>query len=50
LVQHIDQLEQGALDKVGIHHLLAEHFAKVYKVNMPRGAAAQPQGRLPRCA
>jgi hypothetical protein len=35
LVQHIDQLEQEALDKGGIQQVLAEHFAKVYKVRVP---------------
>jgi hypothetical protein len=35
LVQHLDQLEQEASEKGGIQQLLAEHFAKVYKVAMP---------------
>lgn len=39
LVQHIDQLEQEALEKGGIQQLLAEHFMKVYKVSMPGMAA-----------
>lgn len=34
LVQHLDALEQEAADKGGIQQLLAEHFAKVYKVAM----------------
>jgi hypothetical protein len=39
LVQHIDQLEQETLNKGGIQQLLAEHFAKVYKVALPGVAA-----------
>ena len=39
LLQHIDQLEQEALDQGGIQHLLAQHFAKVYRVAMPGIAA-----------
>jgi hypothetical protein len=39
LVQHIDQLEQEALNKGGIQQLLADHFARVYKVALPRVAA-----------
>jgi hypothetical protein len=39
LLQHIDQLEQEALDQGGIQQLLAQHFAKVYKVAMPGIAA-----------
>lgn len=35
LVQHLDALEQEASEKGGIQQLLAEHFAKVYKVAMP---------------
>jgi hypothetical protein len=37
LVQRLDQLKQEALDTGGIQQLLAEHFAKVYKVGMPIG-------------
>jgi hypothetical protein len=36
LLQHIDQLEQEAVDKGGVQQLLADHFAKVYKVALPR--------------
>jgi hypothetical protein len=36
LVQHIDQLEQEAAEKGGVQQLLAAHFAKVYKVALPR--------------
>ncbi|HEX9068901.1 MAG TPA: hypothetical protein VF807_09035 [Ktedonobacterales bacterium] len=39
LLQHLDQLEQQAQDKGGIQQLLAEHFAKVYKVRLPPVAA-----------
>jgi hypothetical protein len=39
LLQHIDQLEQEALDQGGIQRLLAQHIAKVYKVAMPGIAA-----------
>lgn len=39
LVQPLDQLEQEAQEKGGIQQLLADHFAKVYKVTMPGVAA-----------
>jgi hypothetical protein len=35
LLQHLDALEQEAEEKGGIQQLLANHFAKVYKVTMP---------------
>ncbi len=38
LVQHLDDLEQEADAKGGIQQVLADHFAKVYKVRF--GAAA----------
>jgi hypothetical protein len=43
LLQHLDALEQEAEEKGGTQQLLADHFAKVYKVykvNMPVGRAA----------
>jgi hypothetical protein len=38
LLQHLDALEQEAEEKGGIQQLLADHFAKVYKVSMPLAA------------
>ena len=38
LLQHLDALEQEAEEKGGVLQLLAEHFAKVYKVSMPLAA------------
>jgi hypothetical protein len=38
LLQHLDAIEQAAEEKGGIQHLLADHFAKVYKVTMPLAA------------
>jgi hypothetical protein len=38
LLQHLDALEQEAQDKGGVQQLLASHFAKVYKVNLPLAA------------
>jgi hypothetical protein len=40
LLQHLDALEQEAEEKGGIQQLLANHFAKVYKVTMPLRSAA----------
>ncbi|HEX9068502.1 MAG TPA: hypothetical protein VF807_07005 [Ktedonobacterales bacterium] len=40
LVQHLDAIEQEAQEQGGIQQLLAQHFAKVYKVAMPLGSAA----------
>jgi hypothetical protein len=34
LLQHLDAREQEADEKGGVQQLLAEHFARVYKVNM----------------
>jgi hypothetical protein len=39
LLQHLDALEQEAEDKGGVLQVLADHFAKVYKVAMPGVAA-----------
>lgn len=38
LLQHLDALEQEAEEKGGVQQVLANHFAKVYKVNLPMAA------------
>jgi hypothetical protein len=38
ILQHLDALEQEAKEKGGIQRILAEHFAKAYKVSMPLAA------------
>jgi hypothetical protein len=38
LVQYLDALEHEAEEKGGVQQLLADHFAKVYKVTMPLAA------------
>jgi hypothetical protein len=38
LGQHLDRLEQEADKKGGVQQLLADHFAKVYKVSLPLAA------------
>ena len=38
LLQHLDSLEQEAEDKGGVQQVLANHFAKVYKVSLPLAA------------
>ncbi len=40
LLQHLDALEQEAEEKGGVKQVLADHFAKVYKVAMPLALAA----------
>ncbi len=40
LLQHLDGLEQEAEEKGGVQRVLADHFAKVYKVAMPLTCAA----------
>jgi hypothetical protein len=40
LLQHLDALEKEAEEKGGVQQLLADHFAKVFNVNMPVGRAA----------
>jgi hypothetical protein len=40
LTQHLDELEDEAERKGGVMQTLADHFAKVYKVNLPTGLAA----------
>jgi hypothetical protein len=40
LLQHLDALEREAEEKGGVQQLLANHFAKVYKVAMPLRCAA----------
>jgi hypothetical protein len=34
ITQHLDELEREAEEKGGVQQMLADHFAKVYKVNM----------------
>jgi hypothetical protein len=38
LLQHVDPLEQEAEEKGGVQQMLADHFAKVYKVTLPLAA------------
>jgi len=38
LLQHLDALEQEAEEKGGVLQVLADHFAKVYKVSIPLAA------------
>jgi hypothetical protein len=38
LLQHLDALEQDAEEKGGVQQMLADDFAKVYKVSMPLAA------------
>jgi hypothetical protein len=38
LVQHLDALEQESDRKGGVQQVLADHFARVYKVNMTQAA------------
>jgi hypothetical protein len=38
LLQHLDALEKEAEKKGGVQQVLADHFAKVYKVSMPLAA------------
>ncbi len=38
LLQHLEALEQEAEAKGGVQQLLADHFAKVYKVELPLAA------------
>src|SRR5262249_46943997 len=39
LLQHLEALEQEAAEKGGVQQVLADHFAKVYKVAVPAIAA-----------
>jgi hypothetical protein len=39
LVQNLDDVEREAEDKGGIEQVLAAHFARVYKVSLPRPMA-----------
>jgi hypothetical protein len=41
LLQHLEALEQEADEKGGVQQMLADHFAKVYKVGLPSAGAAQ---------
>jgi hypothetical protein len=38
LTQHLDELECEAEEKGGVQQMLADHFAKVYKVSLPLAA------------
>src|SRR4029079_11846252 len=38
LLQHLEALEQEAAEKGGVQQVLADHFAKVFKVTMPLAA------------
>jgi hypothetical protein len=38
LLQHLDALEQDAEEKGGVQQVLANHFAKAYKVSLPLAA------------
>jgi hypothetical protein len=38
LFQHLNALEQEAEEKGGVQQMLADHFAKVYKITMPLAA------------
>ena len=40
LTQHLDALEQEAEEKGGVQQMLADHFAKVYKIAWPLVRAA----------
>jgi hypothetical protein len=38
ITQHLDEIEREAEEKGGVQQVLADHFAKVYKVSMPLAA------------
>jgi hypothetical protein len=40
LLQHLDALEQEAEEKGGVQQMLADHFAKVYTVDLALASAA----------
>jgi hypothetical protein len=40
LVQHLDALEKEAEEKGGVQQVLADHFAKIYKISLPLTLAA----------
>jgi hypothetical protein len=42
LVQHLDDLEHVAQDKGGVGQVVADHFARVYKVRLPLGHSNTP--------
>ena len=44
LLEHLDELEDEAEAKGGLPQVLAEHFAKVYKVSIPHEIFAGPSG------
>jgi hypothetical protein len=41
LTQHLDELEQEAEEKGGVHEVLAAHFARVHKVSLPQLVAGR---------
>jgi len=45
VVQHLDELEGEAQKKGGVEAVLAEHFAQVYKVRLPRLPHTQVIGK-----
>jgi hypothetical protein len=38
LLQHLEALEEEAEEKGGVQQVLADHFARVYKVSVPLAA------------
>jgi hypothetical protein len=40
LTQHLDQLEDAAAEKGGVQQVLADHFARVYRIHLSLPAAA----------
>jgi hypothetical protein len=44
--QHLDDLQDEAERKGGLEHLLADHFAKVYRVAAPRGLFTPTAARI----
>lgn len=38
LLQHLEALEQGAEEKGRVQQMLADHFARIYKVSVPLAA------------
>jgi hypothetical protein len=39
LLQHLDELEREAEAKGGVQQMVADHFAKVYKLRPPEAAS-----------
>jgi hypothetical protein len=38
VLQHLDDLEQEAEEKGGVEQVMADHFARVYKISLSRAA------------